>query len=302
MFGTPYRKCGLCISQFISEEGDEVTKSRETELVRMTQQCWQHYWQLDMNFMLSYCDESVTWIGAEQSEFIRGLEELKQNFAELLLHLRPCHLLNQEFYVTQSSKSSCTVIGRYMVTTDETNDYFLQAQQRCTFVWQIQDQEYKIMHIHVSNPMGELKVARGERFVNTVGYMANKYLENNFKKRFFGKQITVTDENGAVRFIYLSEIMYVKAQRNDLIIVMTNEQICVKMNISVFMKLTDNTFIKVHRSYAINTAFMAKLERYAVTMKNGEQIPVPVKKYNEVRDRMVQMHNGKKKNRGSSLL
>ena len=79
MFGTPYRECGLCISQFISEEGDEVTKSRETELVRMTQQCWQHYWQLDMNFMLSYCDESVTWIGAEQSEFIRGLEELKQN-------------------------------------------------------------------------------------------------------------------------------------------------------------------------------------------------------------------------------
>lgn len=279
-----------------------MTKNQESELVRLTQQCWKHYWQLDLDFMLSYCNENVTWIGAEQNEFIRGLEDLKQNFADLRLHLRSCHLLNQEFYVAQSSKNTCTVIGRYFVTTDETNDYFLQAQQRCTFVWEMKDKAYKIMHIHVSNPMGELKVAKGERFVNTVGYMANKYLEENFKKRFFGKQITVTDVNGAVRFIYLSEIMYVKAQRNDVTIVMTNEQIDVKMNISEFMELTYNKFLKVHRSYAINTDYMSKLERYTVTMKNGEQLPVPVKKYNEIRDEMIKMHNIKNEGKQEGII
>lgn len=271
-----------------------MTRNQEAELVRLTQQCWEHYWRLDLDFMLNYCDENVTWIGAEQNEFIRGFENVKKNFADLLLHLRSCHLLNQEFYVTQNSKNTCTVIGRYFVTTDETNDYFLQAQQRCTFVWEMKDKAYKIMHIHVSNPMGELKVAQGERFVNTVGYMANRYLEENFKKRFFGRQITVTDVNGAVRFIYLSEIMYVKAQRNDVTIVMTNEQTDVKMSISDFMKLADNKFLQVHRSYAVNTDFMSKLERYNITMKNGEQIPVPVKKYNEIRDEMIKMHNSKK--------
>ena len=271
-----------------------MTRNQEAELVRLTQQCWEHYWRLDLDFMLKYCDENVTWIGAEQNEFIRGFENVKKNFADLLWHLRSCHLLNQEFYVTQNSKNTCTVIGRYFVTTDETNDYFLQAQQRCTFVWEMKDKAYKIMHIHVSNPMGELKVAQGERFVNTVGYMANRYLEENFKKRFFGRQITVTDVNGAVRFIYLSEIMYVKAQRNDVTIVMTNEQTDVKVSISDFMKLADNKFLQVHRSYAVNTDFMSKLERYNITMKNGEQIPVPVKKYNEIRDEMIKMHNSKK--------
>lgn len=266
-------------------------RNQEAELVRLTQQCWEHYWRLDLNFMLDYCDEKVTWIGAEQNEFIRGLEDVKQNFADLRLHLRSCHLLNQEFYVTQNSKNTCTVIGRYFVTTDETNDYFLQAQQRCTFVWEMKDNAYKIMHIHVSNPMGELKVAKGERFVNTIGYMANRYLEENFKKRFFGSQITVMDVNGAVRFIYLSEIIYVKAQRNDLSIVMTNEQIDVKMNITEFMELANQEFLKVHRSYAINTDYMSKMERYTITMKNGEQIPIPMKKYNEIRDEMIKMHN-----------
>ena len=241
--------------------------------------------------MLNLCDESVTWIGAEENEFLIGLEAVKQNFSELLLHLRSCHLLNQEFYVTQSGKNSCIVIGRYLVTTDETNDYFLQAQQRCTFVWERKQGMNKIMHIHVSNPMGELKVAKGERFVNTIGYMANKYIERNFKKKFLGKQITITDANGAIRFIYLSEIIYVNAQRNDLLIVTSGEKIHAKMNISEFMELADKSFIKVHRSYAINTDFMSKLERYTVTMKNGEQIPVPVKKYNEIRDEMVKMNN-----------
>ena len=275
-----------------------MTDNQERELVRLTQQCWQHYWQLDIGFMLSYCDEKVTWIGAEQNEFIIGLEDLKKNFTDLLLHLRPCYLLNQEFYVTQSGKNTCSIIGRYLVTTDETNDYFLQVQQRCTFIWELKNGMYKIIHIHVSNPMGELKVAKGERFVNTVGYMANKYLEKNFKKKIMGKQITVSDEHGAIRFIYLSEIMYAKAQRNDLILVMPGESIQIKMNLSEFMELAESNFIKVHRSYVINTDFMAKLERYNITMKNGEQIPVPVKKYNEIRDKMVRMHNSEKKQRG----
>lgn len=268
-----------------------MTKNQGAELVHLTQQCWERYWQLDLDFMLSHCDENVSWIGAEQDEFIIGFENVKQNFADLLHHLRSCYLLNQEFYVTQSSKNVFTVMGRYFVTTDETNDYFLQVQQRCTFVWEKKDKDFKIMHIHVSNPMGELKVAKGERFVNAVGYMANKYLEENFKKRFFGRQITVTEANGAVRFIYLSEIMYVKARRNDVTITTTDEQIDAKLSISEFMELANQKFLKVHRSYAINTDYMSKMERYTITMKNGEEIPIPMKKYNEVREEMIKMHN-----------
>lgn len=272
-----------------------MTRSKDAELVRLTQECWQRYWQLDVDFMLGHCDENVTWIGAEQDEFIRGLDNLKKNFADLLQHLRTCHLLNQEFFVTQSGKNTCTVIGRYFVTTDERNDYFLQVQQRCTFVWEVKNGTYKIMHIHVSNPIGELKIAKGERFVNTIGYMANQYLEENFRKRFFGKQLSVIDINGALRLVYLSEIIYVKAQRNDLIIALTTGQMQVKMSISEFMNTAGQNFLHVHRSYAVNTDFMSKLERYEVTMKNGEKIPIPAKKYNEVRDEMIKRHNGRKK-------
>ena len=36
---------------------------------------------------------------------------------------------------------------------------------------------------------------------------------------------------------------------------------------------------------------MSKLERYCVTMTNGEQITIPVKKYNYIKEKLTQICN-----------
>lgn len=269
-------------------------KSQELEAVRLTQECWEHYWKLDVEFVLDYCDERVSWIGAEQCEFIQGFENVKRNFIDLLNHLRACYLLNQEIFVAQNCGRVCTVIGRHLVTTNDENDYFLQAQQRYTFVWELMGDSLKILHIHVSNPMGELKIAENERFVNSLGYMANKYLKRKLEEKLPNKQIILTDENGATRFVYMSEILYVMANHNDLIIETINGVINAKLSISRFMKQVDGDFLKVHRSYAINLNYMSKLERYIITMTNGEKIPVPVKRYNNIRDELMKIYGAER--------
>ena len=38
--------------------------------------------------------------------------------------LKPCHLMEQEFFVVQNSGNVCTVAGRYLVTTDERVELF----------------------------------------------------------------------------------------------------------------------------------------------------------------------------------
>lgn len=267
-----------------------MNKSQELEVIRLTQECWYRYWKLDVEFMLGYCDENVSWIGAEQCEFIQGFKNVKQNFDELLNHLRVCHLLNQEIFIAQNCGKVCTVIGRHLVTTSDENDYFLQVQQRYTFVWELKGDRLSILHIHVSNPMGELKSTENERFVNSLGYMANQYLKRKLEEKLSKKQMILIDENGAMRFVYMSEILYVTANHNDLIIQTINGTINAKLSISQFMKQSDNEFQKVHRSYAININYMSKLERYIITMTNGEKIPVPVKKYNSIRDELMKIH------------
>lgn len=267
-----------------------MNKTLEHEALRLTQECLTHYWELDIQFMLNHCDENVSWIGAEQKEFIRGYENVKKNFDDLLLYLRSCYMLNQEFYVAQNSGKTCTVIGRYIVTTDSSNDYFLQAQQCCTFIWELKPEGLKIVHMHVSNPMGELKIAEGERFVNSLGYMANKYIERKIKDEMPNHQIIVNYYDGSSHFLRTSEILYVTASRNDLFITTINGEIQAKMSISDFMQQTDNEFLKVHRSYAVNLNYISRFERYVLTMKNDDTIPIPVKKYNSIREELLKVH------------
>lgn len=268
-------------------------KLQEKEALRLSQECLYHFWQLDVDYFLGFCDENVSWIGSEQKEFIQGFENVEQNCTEMLNFLRPCHLVHQEFFIAQSCGKTCTVIGKYLVTTDDENDYFLQVQQRCTFVWELKDDKFKIMHLHISNPMGELKIAEGERFVNSLGYMANKYLEKKFEEKFPSRQIFVTDESGTTCLVHMSEILYVTAHHNDLIITAANDVIHAKLSMNEFMKLAGKEFLRVHRSYTINMSYMSKLERYVITMTNGDKIPVPVKKYNQIKEEIAKIHNGR---------
>ena len=116
------------------------------------------------------------WTGALQSEFMEGKEAMTKDLHALKKEIKHCHMSRQEFLVVQNTGNVCTVAGRYLVTTDETEEYFLQAQQRCTCVWELIEGKPQIRHIHVSNPIGEMKVAEGEIFVNQMGKMAKKYL------------------------------------------------------------------------------------------------------------------------------
>ena len=51
--------------------------------------------------------------------------------------IQPCHLLHQAFLVAQNAGNACTIVGRYLTTTDDEVGYCLQAQQRCTVTWEL---------------------------------------------------------------------------------------------------------------------------------------------------------------------
>ena len=49
-----------------------MNKKDDPEVMRLTEECLSRYWQLDIDFILSYCHEDVMWTGALQSEFMEG--------------------------------------------------------------------------------------------------------------------------------------------------------------------------------------------------------------------------------------
>lgn len=269
-----------------------MNKKTLQSVLQITQECLARYWQLDPEYALSYCDDDIIWIGSVQSEFMLGKEETKRDFYNNMKELKPCHMLEQEFFVAQNCGNACTIVGRYLTTTDDSVDYFLQVQQRCTFVWEKTNEGFKIKHLHISNPMGELKVAEGELFVNTMGKMAQEYLMNHIRTLEDKKQLIVTDNREITHFLMLSEVVYATANgRNCLIYTMSGQEIYGRISLTDFLAAVGDRFTPVHRSYAINNDYISRIQKYEVVMMDGSKIPIPAKKYKEVRDALISLHD-----------
>ena len=240
--------------------------------------------------MLSYCTDDILWTGAEQKEYIMGIEAVRKNFTELMNVIQPCIISNGEFIVVQNTGNACTVSGRYLVETLPEAGYFLQAEQRCTFVWERINDEPRIRHMHVSNPIGEMKIVEGSRFVNEMGRMAKKYMDEKIHA-INRKKIVVEGINGKVFFINESQILYVEAKlRNCDIFMQNGEVIHGKMSFADFEKSLDEYFVKVHRSYIVNIQHVTVIRFCELVMSNGRVIPVPQKKYAKVREELMRRH------------
>lgn len=270
-----------------------MNKKTVQEVLRLTEECLSRYWQLDIDFILGYCHEDVMWTGALQSEFMEGKEKMARDLQAVKKELKHCHLMMQEFLAVQNTGNVCTVAGRYLVTTDETEDCFIQAQQRCTFVWEQIDGKLQIRHIHVSNPIGEMKVAEGEYFVNQMGKMAKKYLLRHLHSIQDKDRLAAADMDDNVHFLSYQEVVYVAAcGRNCTIITRSGEKLEVHMNISDILQAAGERLTAVHRSYAVNHRYISCVRRYEIVMTNGDRIPIPVKRYKEVRELLLQEHEG----------
>lgn len=268
-------------------------KEMVAQVVELTRQCLEHYWQGDAEFVLSRCVEDVVWIASAQSQFLEGIQQVREDCRMAMPHLQRCHLLGQEFIVIQNTGNACTIAGRYLTTTDASEDYFLQVQQRCTFVWELVKGELVIRHLHVSNPMGELKIDPGTTVVREMGYMAREYMMRHYRQQVEMRRIMVPDrKEGVTHFLAPAEIVSAAADRRFCIIqTAKGESIDARMSIAEFSQAAGAGFMAVHRSYVLNVDYITQIRPYCAVLADGQEVPIPVKKFREVREKLAVHYN-----------
>ncbi|MEI3171317.1 MAG: LytTR family transcriptional regulator [Lachnospiraceae bacterium] len=264
-------------------------KKFESEMLNLTYECLSRYWQKDYMFIVSYCAEQVIWCGARQDEFLLTRSDVAEDFRFNAEGLQPCHLLNAEFYA-QSNASFCVVTGNYRVVTDETADFFLQAQQRCTFVWEKTKEGPRIRHMHVSNPIGEMKMDGKEAFPNKMGKMAYRYMMNEIQRRTCASRISAYGTNGSLTFFELPKVLFISALGKESVVQTADGKTFVKNSISDLQKQAGDALIAIHRSYLVNPEFIRDIRRYTITLKNGTELPVPQRKYDDLRQKLATLY------------
>ena len=60
-----------------------------------------------------------------------------------------------------------------------------------------------------------------------------------------------------------------------------------KVGFSEFLHRVGPGFYRIHRSYAVNGTHLVCIRPYEVEMVDGSRIPIPVKRYRQVRDTLL---------------
>lgn len=129
-----------------------------------------------------------------------------------------------------------------------------------------------------------LKPVSGEKLAGALGKAAD-----NLHKT--ARTVIFTVEKEEMR-IALSDILYVEAFAHTCRIHASNGQLEVRKSISEIEKILGEGFARIHRSYLAGISYIRSVSRTAVTLDNGEKLPLSRSHYQSVNQAFIRYYTG----------
>ena len=126
--------------------------------------------------------------------------------------------------------------------------------------------------------LGLAKTLGADRTVNVTREKLENVLERAMERLGARGNALILSWCGSVIRLSLDEIRYLEVMKNY-VTVHAGEVYSVKGTLQELERELDESFYKVHRSYIVNLRFVKKVTKTAVTLKEGQEIPLSRKAY-----------------------
>lgn len=257
--------------------------------VEYTEYMLREYYHLNIKPFFMALDTDVMWIGPGNL-FVFGETAVKSYFKNGFIMPR-IELENAEFYPLQAGKDACIVIGRFTAHSAGDAEKIAAANQRVTIHYKQagKNKPVKATHIHVSNEWNELvddEVFPVKVSMQTYHYVQKLVAESGVKKRH--KKIELRNDT-ILQYIDPDMVVYAEAMGKHTVVHFMDKIMTIKQMIGDVVPLFPENFCRPHRGYLVNTDFIVSVERYSITMVTGMSIPIPEKRYSEVREEIAAM-------------
>ena len=110
-----------------------------------------YYVDREIDEVLSYFTEDITWIGPCDHEYLIGHKAIKEYFQAGLHDIPSCHLQFTDLRTVQDNGHTAVVMGRFLVNTDMDAGMILEVKQRCSFFMERIAGKWMVRHLHNSN-------------------------------------------------------------------------------------------------------------------------------------------------------
>ena len=245
----------------------------------------QEYYRLNTEPLFSVLADDCVWMGtgnvlASGAAAIRGF--FKDGFI-----MPPFHLAEPDFRLVETGcEGQLIVLGQYDLYSDENAQLINAVKQRSTFCFREEKDQWRLYHMHISNEWNEL--VEEEIFPVRVSTQTYHYVKKLLAESMSKKPpVLVIKTDLCNQFVDTSTVIYIQAADRNCILHMLNERKQVSRALKDLQEQLPPNFYRIHRSFCVNSDYVTKIERYAVTLVTGEVLPVPKMRYTQIREELT---------------
>lgn len=243
------------------------------------------YYRLNAEPLFSVLADDCVWMGtgnvlASGAATIRGF--FKEGFV-----MSSFRLTEPDFRLVETGcEGQLVVLGQYALHSDVDVQLISAVKQRATFCYRQEKDKWRLYHMHISNEWSEL-VGEGV-FPSRISTQTYRYVRELLAESVSKKPpVLVVKTDLASQFIDTNTIIYIQATDRDCIIHTLNERRQVSRALKELEGQLPPNFYRIHRSFCVNSDYVTKIGRYAVTLATGETLPVPKMRYMQIREELT---------------
>lgn len=182
------------------------------------------------------------------------------------------------------ASGSAVVVGSYELYTSPREQLLYASSQVMTLCFRPTEAGWKAFHLHVTNTLSEpvaeeIFPVRASR--ETYEYV-REILRTGTRTGILPSRIMLEGVDNA-HYVNPDDILYIEAEGKRSVVHCLEATFSIASLISEVAKQMPGTFLRVHRSYLVNTAHISGMRKFMLELSDGTEIPIPERRYIEVR-------------------
>lgn len=257
---------------------------RET-ICENTLEIVREYYGLNTEMLFSVLSDDCVWLGTGNL-LVSGATAIKELFKDGFI-MPAARLEDPDFRLVESGcEKLLIVLGQYDLYSAEDARQISAVKQRSTFFYRLENNGWRLAHMHVSNEWSEL--VEDEIFPVRISTQTYHYVKKLLAESVNRKPSMLIIKTGAAnQFVDTNTVIYIQAIDKDCILHMLDEKRQIPQMMKDLKEQLPPNFYRIHRGFYVNSNYVKKIERYAVTLVTGEELPIPKMRYMQVREELT---------------
>jgi len=249
----------------------------EQEVIDRTKEAIHYFISKQINPFLEMLDGDFVWVGDYEPLYMKGITAFLESVKEEIQEQLPISITEEEYALLSHERRLWITYGRFTATINRQ-----VSRIHFTLVWRQKNDRLLLLHANANHAKPMSQSDAQSRIFELPSCSRPPIHTTEAKKQAF-RSLT-----GSIHYLLPEEIRYIKADNNVCQIFTTSGFFSCRTTLK---KLTSPPFLRIHKSYLVNSSHLREICRYQATLLDGTKLPIGKEWYMDLKQWMMKNCN-----------